>query len=148
MRQQFCAAFSVSIKYARLRTYDKAIAAGFFDPVDVVVHLAYDFFGGFSANFLHYFGCNAVGRLQIFGVAGRTYPTERSKAVVEEHRAHNILYVGRIAELAIAAYNVGPSALTLQQEGITIVEEVHAFEVSLLIAVTWRRRDSCTRSRN
>ena len=71
-------------------------------------------------------GCQAVGGLEVLGIARGANPAEGTEAVVKEHRAHDVLNIGRIAELAVGRHDVGTSAARLQQEGVAIVKEVHA----------------------
>jgi hypothetical protein len=47
--------------------------------------------------------------------------------VVEAHRTHDVLHVARIPELfAVELPDLGTRALALQQEGVAVVEEIHA----------------------
>ena len=54
------AAFAIGIKNARLAAHDEVVAAGFFDPVDVVAHLAGDFLGGVGCDFGQYLNGQGV----------------------------------------------------------------------------------------
>ena len=124
--RDFRAAFAVRIEDTGLRTDDEPIAARFADPVDVVVELARDFGGSRAADLLQHFGREAVGKFEVFGFSRRADPAERSEAVVEEHRSHDVLHVGGITEPAALAHHGGSGARSLQQEGVSVIEEVHA----------------------
>lgn len=77
------------------------------------------------ADLFEHFGSQTVRSSQVFGFARRTYPAEGTEAVVEEHRAHDILHIGRIAETTALAHDVGTGTRRLQQEGIAVIEEIH-----------------------
>ena len=127
-QRDFRAAFGVGIEDACLRTHDEFVFASLAYPEDVVVQLALNLLWSGLAYFPHDFQRDAVGRREVFRPARCTYPAERAEAVVEEHRAHDVLYVGGIAEtLAVRCHAVGTGAGGFEQEGVAVVEEVHAF---------------------
>ena len=101
------AAFAVGIEDACLGAYDKVIPGGLFNPMDVVVHLSLDFLRSIGPDFLQHIGCQLIRESQVGRVLGHAYPAERSESAVEEHRAHNVLNVRRIAEFSIGQENVG-----------------------------------------
>ena len=73
-----------------------------------------------------HFGRKSVGDLKVMRVARSAYPTEWSEAIVEEHGAHDVLHVGRIAETPIGQHDVCSCTAGLEEEGVAVVEEVHA----------------------
>ena len=79
--------------------------------MDVVVELMLDVGGGMAALVHHDLLGNLVGQCQVGGIARGADPAERTEAVVEEHRTHDILDVGRIAEaVTVGSHDVGTGA--------------------------------------
>jgi hypothetical protein len=83
---------------------------------------------------------------RVLRVTAAANPTERPEAVVEAHRPHDVLHVTRVAEFfTVLATDIGSGAFAFQQEGVAVVEEIHARAVSVLMAFTCRFRLSSTR---
>ncbi len=120
------AAFGIGIKDTRLRSHHEPVGSCLANPVYIVVELAGDILRSFAAQFLKHFGGKAVGQFEVFGKAGGTNPAEGSETVVEEQRTHYVLHVGRISETAVFLGNVGTRPRRFKQEGVAIVEEIHA----------------------
>ena len=125
-QRDFGASLAVGIEDAGLRAYDQLVAPRLANPVDVVVELPGNLGGRRPANILEHLGRDAVGCLEVLGLARGADPAEGSEAVVEEHRAHDVLHVGGIAEASVLAVDRRAGARSLQQEGVAVVEEVHA----------------------
>ena len=96
------------------------------DPADVVPHLPGDLFRRGRGDFGKDLDGDLVGLCKVFRVFAHAHPAEGTEAVVEIHRAHDVLDIGRIAETAVLKQDIRPGAGTLQQEGVAVVEEVHA----------------------
>ncbi len=102
------------------------VPACFLYPVDVVLHLAPDLIRSLSGEFFQHIDSDGVRLGEILRIFRHADPTERAEAVVEEHRPHDVLYVGRVAEpLAVGGHDVGSGARALQEEGVAVVEEIH-----------------------
>ncbi len=106
----FCTTFGVGVEYTGLRTDNKVISSGLFNPVDIVVELTFDVFRCCPAYIFKHFSGEAVGNGKIFRLARSNNPTERAKSVVEEQRAHNILNIRRIAECTIGIHDIRTSS--------------------------------------
>ena len=87
------APFGVGIKDARLRTDHEMVWPGLFYPVDVVVQLMLYLLGRSLADAFQHSRGYAVGSLEVLRVARGAHPSEWTEAVVEEHRAHDVLHV-------------------------------------------------------
>ena len=122
----FCAPFGVGVENTCLRTYHKVVAAGFFNPVYVVVELRANVFGCVFAYFLKHACGYAVSGLEVGRIARGAHPAEGAEAIVEEQRTHYVLHVRGIAEFAVLAEHVGTGARRFEQEGVAVVEEIHA----------------------
>ena len=102
------------------------VLARFTDPMKIILQLSADVIGHMMAHLLQHFSGKPVSRCEVFRVTRRANPSERSEAVVEEQRSHDVLNVGGVSELSVFLENVGAGSAGLQQEGVAIVEEVHA----------------------
>jgi hypothetical protein len=120
------------------------------DPLQVVGDLLADVRGAFLQHRFEHITGDAVARLEVLRIAARAYPPERPETVIEAQRAHDVLHVAGVAELCtLRTTDLGTRALALQQEGVAVVEEVHAFRAaSVLIGCHLSRSVSCTRSLN
>ena len=86
-------AFAVCIEDACLGTYHEVIATCFLDPADIVHHLALDLLWSLLHYVSQYLGCDLIGLGKVHRVFGHADPAERSEAVIEEERAHDVLYI-------------------------------------------------------
>ena len=102
------------------------VLLGPLDPGDVVAHLLGNLGGRMFADLSQHVHSDVVGDIEVLRLAGSADPAERAEAVVEAHRSHNVLNVRGIAETAVLLEDVGTGAGGLQQEGVAVVEEVHA----------------------
>ena len=87
------AAFGVGVEYTCLAAHHHLVFGCLAYPVQVVEKLPADFLGSFLGHVVENFGGKFIGLGQVFGLARSTYPAEGAEAVVEETRAHYILYV-------------------------------------------------------
>ena len=94
--------------------------------MDIVLHLTFYLVGCLTPYLLHHLGSYAVGNGKVGRTARRAYPAEWAKTIVEEHWSHDILHVRRIAKTSVTSHDVGTGTLRLQQEGVAIIEEIHA----------------------
>ena len=90
------------------------------------MHLSLDFFWRSGGHFLQHLDGQRVGLGQIFGILTHADPAERTESVVEIHRSHDVLYIGRIAEGTVRTQDIRTGPGTLQQEGVAIVKEIHS----------------------
>ena len=120
------AAFAVGIQDAGLGTHHQMVAAGFLNPADVVPHLAGNLFGGMGGNLAQHAHGNLVGLLQVGRFFAHAHPAEGTEAIVEVHGPHDVLHIGRVAEATVGQEDIGPCTGALQEEGVAVVEEVHA----------------------
>ena len=88
-----CAAFGIGIEYARLGAYHELVLACAAYPVKVVGQLSLDVLGSIGQHLLEHVGCQLVAERKVVGIAGGAYPAEGAEAIVEEHRAHDVLNV-------------------------------------------------------
>ena len=95
--------------------------------MDIIGHLSLDVGRSRLHNLLQHLGCQSVSGLEVLGIARRAHPAEGPEAIVEEHGSHDILDVRRIAERSVGFKDVGAGTARFEEEGITIVEEIHAF---------------------
>ena len=87
------AAFAVGIEDAGLRTDDEVVASRLFNPSDVVHHLTLDLFRCLCHYLAEYLGSDRIRLRKVFRFLGHADPSERTEAVVEEERSHDILYI-------------------------------------------------------
>ena len=67
-----------------------------------------------------------VGHIQIFRLARSADPTERPETIVEAHRSHDVLHIGRILESPVRVHHIGPRMAAFKQERVPVIEEIHA----------------------
>ena len=121
------ATFSIGIEDAGLRAHHQVVRSSFANPMQVVFQLSTNVVGHMTAHLVEHFGSKAVGGGKVVGIARGANPAERAEAIVEEQRTHDVLHIRRIAiALASLLEHIGSSTTRFQQEGIAIVEEVHA----------------------
>ena len=121
------AAFGIGIEYARLGAYHEFVLTCAAYPVKVVGQLPLDVLGSIGQHLLEHVGCQLVAVRKVVGIAGGAYPAEGAEAIVEEHRAHDVLNVRRITEAAVGLEHIGSGSARLEEEGVAVVEEVHSF---------------------
>ena len=120
------ATFSIGIEDAGLRAHHQVVRSSFANPMQVVFELSTNVVGHMTAHLVEHFGSKAVGGGKVVGIARGANPAERTETIVEEQRTHDVLHIRRIAiALASLLEHIGSGTTRFQQEGITIVEEVH-----------------------
>ena len=121
------AALAVGVQDARLAAHHELVLLRAADPVQVVRDLLADLGGGLLEHGFQHLSGDAVAGGQVLRIAAGAHPPERTEAVVEAERAHDVLHVAGVTELlSVLAGDVRTGAQALQQEGVAVVEEVHA----------------------
>eukprot|EP00754_Rhynchopus_humris_P038081 Rhum_TRINITY_DN20769_c0_g1::Rhum_TRINITY_DN20769_c0_g1_i1::g.172175::m.172175 len=121
------AAHIVRVQDARLAAHDELVLGGALDPLDVVRHLLLDLGRRLLHLLRQHLGGELVRHHQVGRVARRAHPAVRPKAVVEAHRAHDVLDVRGVDEAgAVLLHDVRARTRRLQEEGVAVVPEVHA----------------------
>jgi hypothetical protein len=95
--------------------------------MQVIRDLLMDLLWSLFQHRLQYVPGNAIAGGQVLRVTAAANPTERPEAVVETHRPHDVLHITRVPEFfTVLATDIGSGAFAFQQEGVAVVEEIHA----------------------